>query len=232
MRAPRLAPFRVGGPVTGTLRVGAGAETDIRGEHRELAGRLITQKHQHRRALEVDAQRRQGRSRRQRKERHDRQHEPADRIHPATRPADGPRQLDVWPERARRRFQRRCKLHRERNFFDSVERRGQPARQTVRKQAERAVTLGAIIPCDSASLRLHPRVRSVAMQAASPPPVKRTLAQRCRLPPAGGNVLLVGGASMQANLHRPWAHTAASVVGSSFSMREGVGVSPTMAGAP
>ena len=88
--------------------------------------------------------------------------------------------------------------------LELVERAGQPGRQTVRQQAERGVTLGAVPASDTGPARGLARVGAVARERTPALRVVRTARETCIAPRPGSNVLLAGVPRSVSKLHRPW----------------------------
>ena len=168
-----------------------GAKPQRRGQRRELRGNVGAKRPQRRLRPQAVAHRRNlgdAPGEPPGKQANDEHQDVVSQPHPAPHPAHRARKGDgVGAKRVRRRHQARGALGPCHHRLELVERAGQPGRQTVRQQAERGVTLGAVPASDTGPARGLARVGAVAGERTPALRVVRTARETCIAPRPGSN---------------------------------------------
>ena len=100
--------------------------------------------------------------------------------------------------------------------FERNQRARQPSGQTIRQQAERAMSFSAIPASDSSAGRNFPLIGGVAAKRTTALRVQGATLQSCLTPGFLANVVVAGEPRWVSKLHQPSARTGTTVAGHLF----------------
>jgi hypothetical protein len=186
-------------------QAGAGAESERRGERRQVRRGVGPQRHQR-------GRRRQGQAHgpqpcvtgeQVRQQRDDREESETDRHQPPSDPADRGGERDVGAQDVGRRFHTARGLHRGDHVLNRLERTGKMTGETIGQQTEGLARRRTVVARDAHPDGRAPRVRAVAHEAAAAARMAGTRGETCVTPGTARNIGLAGERARVTQLHRP-----------------------------